>query len=105
MDKEIFFKVLQLDSLLNILHWKERIRIHLSISGRNETTTPDIMNVFEWIVRNKWEAPPMKYGQDYLQYYYDENIMEWLPVEEYKKFYNQQFRTLWNSRMNQNWKL
>lgn len=99
MDKDIFFKVLQLDSLLNILHWKDRIRIHLMISGRNETTTPDIMNAFRWIVRNKWEAPTMKYGQDYLQYYYDENIMDWVPVEEYKKKFNYQLQSLWNSQL------
>lgn len=102
MDKEILFKVLQLDSLLNLLHWKDRIRIHLNISGRNETTTPDIMNAFEWIVCNKWEAPAMKYGQDYLQYFYSNDFCDWIPVEEYKKIYKHKLQSLWNSQLNLN---
>lgn len=83
MDNEILFKILQLDSLDKFLNWQDRIKIHLYMLGRAKMTSSKIIDAYEWIEKNDWEAPLMKYGQDYLQVFYDPDSEMWLPVESY----------------------
>ena len=57
MNKNILFKILQLDSLISCLEWTERVRIHLFINNKIESLTPKIKQVYEWILKENWEAP------------------------------------------------
>lgn len=87
MNNDILFKILQLDSLIELLHWTERIRIHLYREGKIETLTQKILEAHGWIEYHNWEAPEMKYGQDCLQYFYDPDSDKWLQVEYYLKLF------------------
>lgn len=96
MEKDNLFKVLQLDSLTNMLDWKERIMIHLYMNSREQITTPKIISVYEWISENRWMPPQMKYGQDFLLYFYDEDSEKWEPVEDFIKTFKHK-KSLWTT--------
>ncbi len=91
MNNDILFKILQLDSLTNFLHWKDRIRIHLYMLGKIEKITPKVNDAYHWIVTYGWESPLMKYGQDYLQYFQEPDSDLWLPVEDYLDLYYEKY--------------
>ena len=81
MNKELLLKVLQLDSIINILKWEERMMIHFQIQDRTDSTTENIEKLSQWIKLNKWIPPEMKYGQDRLLYFENEPG-EWLSIED-----------------------
>ena len=82
MNTEILLKVLQLDSIFHFLDWQDRIRIHLYMLGRFQSTTPLIMHAYNWIVTNNWSPPKMQYGQDRLLYF-EVDIDQLEPIENY----------------------
>ena len=81
MNTITLFKVLQLDTIIRVLSWKERVRIHLYLQNRHKSTTPLILKLYDWINENQWEAPNIRYGQERLLYYEARN-KEWRPIEE-----------------------
>ena len=89
MENDILFKVLQLDSLIGFLNLEERITIHLYREGKKDADyiTLQIMVAYHWIIKENWEAPKMKYGDDYLQYFFDPDSDKWLPTEWYLGIY------------------
>lgn len=87
MNTTLLFKVLQLDSIINALTWHERVRIHLYINDKAKMTTPTILHLYEWIEKNKWVPPELKYGQDRLLYYWSKN--DWQPIEDLAKILKQ----------------
>lgn len=87
MNKNILFKILQLDSLISCLEWTERVRIHLFINNKIESLTPKIKQVYEWILKENWEAPQIGYAQDRLQYFYEPHGENWHPVENYLNWF------------------
>lgn len=83
MDNKILFKILVLDSIYHFLDWTERVRIHLYMSDKMKSTTPKILSACEWIEKNEWKAPNIKYGQDRLLYFESKKDV-WTPIEEYQ---------------------
>lgn len=83
MKNNILKKILQLDSILHFLTWKDRIRIHLYMLERFQSTTPHILAAYSWVVKNNWEAPEMRYGQDRLLYFKSLGD-QWEPIENYQ---------------------
>lgn len=86
MKKDILKKVLQLDSLIGFLDWTDRAEIHLF---KEKSNSPRIVVAYEWILKETWEAPQMKYGQDRLLYYYDPYSEKKILAEYYLKLHPQ----------------
>lgn len=84
MNTEILKNILILDSIYRILDWKDRVRIHLLMQNKITEPSATIQIIYEWIFKTKWQAPTLKYGQDRLQYF-ENDVDEWLLVEEYRK--------------------
>ncbi|MEI7486819.1 MAG: hypothetical protein WCJ72_05325 [Chryseobacterium sp.] len=88
MKKEILKKVLQLDSLTGFLDWVDRAEIHL-YRDNAKIASKRVLAAYEWIIKENWEAPQMKYGHDRVLYFYDPDSETWLPDEYYLKLYPQ----------------
>lgn len=89
MDISILKKVLQLDSLINFLQWEDRTLIHLYNENGPIITSTRILAAFVWILKENWEAPKTRYGQDRILYFYDPDSETWLPDEDYLKLYSE----------------
>ncbi|SIT25466.1 hypothetical protein SAMN05421786_1159 [Chryseobacterium ureilyticum] len=85
MDETILKRVLQLDSLIGFLSWQERTDIHKN----HEISSSRIKLAYEWIIKENWKPPKMKYGQDRLLYFYDPINNHWLWDEDYLKVHPQ----------------
>lgn len=84
MEKEILINVLKLDSIYNILDWKDRVRIHLLLQQKIDQASLPIIQLHEWCKKWNWLPPKTRYGQDRLLYF--ENAPgEWKLIEELKK--------------------
>lgn len=77
--------LLQLDSLYRFLTWGERMIIHAQMLEKTKRTTENIERFLLFVESEKWEAPEMRYGQDRLQYFYNDDAESWHLVEEYRK--------------------
>lgn len=87
MKKDLLKNILILDSIYQLIDWKDRVRIHFLLQEKAIETSPNIEILYNWMVKTKWIAPSLKYGQDRLQYF--ENYPdEWILIEEYKKHSN-----------------
>lgn len=82
MKIEILKKILQLDSLIGFLDWTDRVEIH---QFKEKSNSPRIVAAYEWILKENWEVPQMRYGQDRLLYYYDSNSEKKILAEYYLK--------------------
>ncbi len=83
MNNDILFKVLQLDSLIGILHWSERAIIHQILNGKTLNITRKIVKTYEWIDKENWQPPKMEYKDDRLQYFYEPHGENWQPKEDF----------------------
>lgn len=83
MDNKILFKILVLDSIYHFLDWTERVRIHLYMHDKTQSTTPEILTAYEWIISNDWQAPHLKYGDDRLLYF-ESKPNVWTTIEDYQ---------------------
>lgn len=85
MKKEILIKILQLDSLVNILSWYERVCIHQNVL--ESSSLIKINELYEWILKENWESPETKYGQDRILYFYDVDSDTWMQENYYLKLF------------------
>lgn len=86
MDREVLIKVLQLDSLIGFLSWQERAEIH-HYKESDTISSKKTLAAFVWIIKEKWESPDTKYGQDRILYFYDPDSDTWITDEYYLKLY------------------
>lgn len=77
--------LLQLDSLYRFLTWGERMIIHAQMLEKTTRTTDNIERFLGFVIAEKWKAPMMRFGQDRLQYFYDDEEENWKPAEDYRK--------------------
>lgn len=89
MDKNILRNILQLDSLVNVLSWYERIILHRLISDQKAETSDKIIELYNWIITENWQSPERNYGQDRVLYFYDVDSETWLPDDHYLKINTQ----------------
>lgn len=82
----ILKKVLQLDSLVNFLSWKERALIHQYKDG-DFVMSQKVLTALEWILQTNWNAPEMRYEDDRILYFYNPDSNEWLSDENYLKLF------------------
>lgn len=85
MEKEILIKVLQIDSLSNILSWYERVMIHLLISQKSDEVSERIVRLYNFIIEENWECPKRNYDHDRVLYFFDPDSDTWLPDDYYLK--------------------
>ena len=96
MNKEILLKVLQLDSILEVLQWEERMMLHNAILDKNTVSTQRIRLMGDFVEYAYWEAPKMKIGQDRLKYCLKPNTEnEYITIEEYRST-DEEFKQLLN---------
>ena len=97
MKKETIYASLQLDSLLRVYTWEERITCHELIIGKQvRAKTENIERVCKWIEENEWKAPTMTYRETddaYQKLFYIENGV-YTAAEMYKKFHQEIFNNL-----------
>jgi len=84
MDKEILKNILKLDSIYQVLDWKDRIIIHLLLQNKIDTPSQNIEKMYEWMIVCLWIPPKVEYGQDRLLYIKHESG-EKISAEEYRK--------------------
>ena len=77
--------LLQLDSLYRFLTWGERMIVHAQMLCKTERTTDKIERFLFFVETEKWEAPEMRYGQDRLLYFLNEDEEYYYLAEEYRK--------------------
>lgn len=85
MNKQTLIKVLQLDSLVNVLSWYERVLIHQLLNDKVVLPTQKIVEMHSWIITQNWEAPNRQYQHDRVLYFFDEDSLKWIPDELYLK--------------------
>jgi len=77
--------ILRLDSIYGLLHWTERIRLHLAINNRLELEpTPMMIALYGYIIRTAWIPPEMRYLKDN-DGLFCHHRGGWIPAEEYKE--------------------
>lgn len=81
MKSESLFKVLQLDSLINILSWQERWQIHEYLKGKPQLPSKRAQQLHLFILQAHWVPPLTKFGQDRLLYFFWKG--EWHLAEHY----------------------
>ena len=102
MKKETIYASLQLDSLLRVYTWEERITCHELIIGKQvRAKTENIERVCKWIEENAWFAPQMMYKTneaEEMKLYFRENGVE-APIEDYKIYYKEVTKSLTKIRI------
>ena len=97
MKKETIYASPQLDSLLRVYTWEERITCHELIIGKQVTAkTKNIERICRWIEENEWKAPTMTYRETddaYQKLFYIENGV-YTAAEMYKNFHQELFNNL-----------
>ncbi|GAA5096784.1 hypothetical protein GCM10023210_31000 [Chryseobacterium ginsengisoli] len=84
--RNIYQETLALDTIYNVLSWHDRTILHRVMTGEigaNELNGKVSM-LYEFVSITKWKTPLMKFGQDRLLYFYDEQKEKDRPIEEYK---------------------
>ncbi|MBE9391930.1 hypothetical protein [Elizabethkingia anophelis] len=82
--KHQYLTLLQLDSIYRLLTWDERIQVHLLMQNKTKDSNELIHVLLALIEEFSWYAPDMRYDQDRLLYYFEEELERWLPIEQYK---------------------
>lgn len=89
MKIEILRKVLQLDSLVSVLDWRERVIVHFLMRDQIDFTTSKITSLYDWILKEKWECPERNYGQDRILYFFDVKSEKWMSTDHYLKLFKE----------------
>lgn len=85
---QLYMEVLRLDNFLQALTESERTMIHQYHAGYRTSVPIVVLTIYEWIRENKWESPYLRYDQDRVLMWYNEENKRWEPIETnelYKK--------------------
>lgn len=83
---QLYMEVLRLDNFLQALTESERTMIHQYHSGYRTSVPIVVLTIYEWIRENKWESPYLRYDQDRVLMWYNEENKRWEPIETNKLF-------------------
>ena len=75
--KQLYMDVLRLDNFLQQYH-----------AGYRTSVPIVVLTIYEWIRENNWESPYIRYDQDRVLMWYNEENKRWEPIETnelYKK--------------------
>jgi len=78
---QLYMEVLRLDNFLQALTAQERMMIHQYHSGYRTSVPIVVLTIYEWIRENKWESPYLRYDQDRVLMWYNEENKRWEPIE------------------------
>lgn len=79
------YDVLRLDSIYHFLSWKERINAHLVIQEKETELHPILKKIGAWLAFNAYKMPQMKFDENKLLRYYDDDKETWLLIEQFPK--------------------
>ncbi|WP_454973208.1 hypothetical protein [Capnocytophaga gingivalis] len=83
---QLYMEVLRLDNFLQALTESERTMIHQYHSGYRTSVPIVVLTIYEWIRENKWESPYLRYDQDRVLMWYNEENKRWEPIETNELF-------------------
>ena len=83
---QLYMEVLRLDNFLQALTESERTMIHQYHAGYRTSVPIAVLTIYEWIRENKWESPYLRYDQDRVLMWYNEENKRWEPIETNKLF-------------------
>ena len=83
---QLYMEVLRLDNFLQALTESERTMIHQYHAGYRTSVPIVVLTIYEWIRENKWESPYLRYDQDRVLMWYNEENKRWDPIETNKLF-------------------
>ena len=83
---QLYMEVLRLDNFLQALTESERTMIHQYHSGYRTSVPIAVLTIYEWIRENKWESPYLRYDQDRVLMWYNEENKRWEPIETNELF-------------------
>ena len=78
---QLYMEVLRLDNFLQALTESERTMIHQYHAGYRTSVPIVVLTIYEWIRENKWESPYLRYDQDRVLMWYNEENKRWEPIE------------------------
>ena len=78
---QLYMEVLRLDNFLQALTAQARMMIHQYHSGYRTSVPIVVLTIYEWIRENKWESPYLRYDQDRVLMWYNEENKRWEPIE------------------------
>ena len=78
---QLYMEVLRLDNFLQALTAQERMMIHQYHYGYRTSVPIVVLTIYEWIRENKWESPYLRYDQDRVLMWYNEENKRWEPIE------------------------
>lgn len=79
--KQLYMEVLRLDNFLQALTESERTMIHQYHAGYRRSVPIVVLTIYEWIRENNWESPYLRYDQDRVLMWYNEDKKGWEPIE------------------------
>ena len=83
---QLYMEVLRLDNFLQALTESERTMIHQYHAGYRTSVPIVVLTIYEWIRENKWESPYLRYDQDRVLMWYNEENKRWEPIETNELF-------------------
>ena len=78
---QLYMEVLRLDNFLQALSESERTMIHQYHAGYRTSVPIVVLTIYEWIRENKWESPYLRYDQDRVLMWYNDENKRWEPIE------------------------
>lgn len=79
--KQLYMDVLRLDNFLQALSESERTMIHQYHAGYRTSVPIVVLTIYEWIQENKWESTDLRYNQDRVLTWYNQDTKTWEPIE------------------------
>lgn len=79
--KQLYMDVLRLDNFLQALSESERTMIHQYHAGYRTSVPIVVLTIYEWIQQNKWESTDLRYNQDRVLTWYNQDTKTWEPIE------------------------
>lgn len=79
--KQLYMEVLRLDNFLQALSESERTMIHQYHAGYRTSVPIVVLTIYEWIQENKWESTDLRYNQDRVLTWYNQDTKTWEPIE------------------------
>ncbi|MDV4024220.1 hypothetical protein CMT52_07705 [Elizabethkingia anophelis] len=80
-------QALAFDSIYGVLSWYDRAVAHMYLYNKVEKVTERAYKLTVAVAQHKLKAPEMRYKEDKILYFYEENSETWQPVESYRQWY------------------